>query len=245
MSLATADNTMVALRNIHAGYSGVPVIRDVNFSVRLAEIFVIVGANGAGKSTLLRVIAGLHRPMSGSVTLSDPRSSGSGGKRGSVPTLALVPEGRRIFPHYSVRDNLLIGAGRQRIGRVELERRIADVYAKFGKLSDRKDQSAGTMSGGEQQMLAIGMGLMARPSLLLLDEPSLGLAPVIVNDVFHEIVKLKDSGVTVILVEQRAQQAMEIADRGVVITNGTIVAEGRGSELAEDPRVRDAYLGSE
>jgi branched-chain amino acid transport system ATP-binding protein len=226
------------------GYGTVPVLHGVSLSVGEGELLTLLGANGAGKSTLMRIIGGVHRAMSGSVTFAGRDITKASPAQTTRAGIAHVPENRRVFTEHAVEENLLLGAyarSRDRKGvRTDLQR----LLEKFPILGERRRQSAGSLSGGEQQMLAIAMALMARPKLLMLDEPSLGLAPIIVNRVFEEIETLRSEGTTILLNEQLAARALAVADRGIVLHLGRIVAEGTAAELKANDAVRSAYLGA-
>jgi len=238
---------MLRVRSLRAGYGGVEVLKGVSLHVDEGEIVAIVGANGAGKSTLLGAVAGLLRPWSGSVLLAGRESAGEPAEQIAARGCVLVPEGRQIFPDLSVRDNLLLGAWLRvrREGRRAIDREIAAMEAMFPVLAERREQAAGTLSGGEQQMLAIGRALMGRPSLLLLDEPSIGLAPLVVRSIFATVAELRRQGRTIMLVEQNARAALAVADRGYVMETGQVVLEGTAAELAANRDVQRAYLGKE
>ncbi len=232
---------MLEVAELHAGYGRVEVLRGVSFGVGQGEIVVLIGPNGAGKTTTLKAVAGLLPARQGSIRFQGREVAGTPANRLVRAGIALIPEGRMVFPDQTVRDNLLLGAyGRRGDGVAEdIERH----FARFPILRERQRQLAGTLSGGEQQMLAIARGLMARPRLLLLDEPSLGLAPRLVREVFAVLPRLRDEGVTLLLVEQMAALALEIADRAYVLEHGRIVLEGAGRDLLRDPAVARAYLG--
>jgi branched-chain amino acid transport system ATP-binding protein len=237
------NNTLLALKDVTARYGDVQVLWGVTFAVREAEIATLVGANGAGKSTTLKTISGVVRAAAGQITFAGERIDRLPAHEIAARGIAHVPEGRRLFPLMSVKENLELGAiskeaRRQRAGSFER------VFALFPKLKEREGQMAGTLSGGEQQMVAIARGLMARPRLLILDEPSLGLAPIIVREMFEIIQTINREGITVLLVEQNVHQSLKLAHRAYVLENGRVVLEGEGSELLDDPRVREAYLGA-
>ena len=223
-------------------YGPIRAVRDVDLRVAPGEVVALIGANGAGKSTTLRTIAGLLRPAGGSIRFDDAEVAGARPHRLVRQGLVLVPEGRGILTRLSVLDNLLLGATTRR-DRREVAADLERAYARFPTLGERQDQSAGTLSGGEQQMLAIARALMARPRLLMLDEPSLGLAPLVVREIFAAIADLKASGVTILLVEQNARAALEIADRGYVLETGRVAITGPASELLTSDQVVRAYLG--
>jgi branched-chain amino acid transport system ATP-binding protein len=233
---------VLALRDVRIFYGAIQAVKGISIDVRERELVTIVGANGAGKTTTLRTISGIYRPRSGSITFE-------GKDLATLPSHDIValgisqaPEGRQIFGSLSVRDNLILGATR-RNDRDEVSRDMEYVFSLFPVLQERLAQSGGTLSGGEQQMLAIGRALMARPRLLLLDEPSLGLAPMLVNRIFAVISRLKETGVTILLVEQNARKALEIADRAYVMETGRVILEGPARELARNPEIEKAYLG--
>lgn len=227
--------------NLQVSYGGIEAVRGISFDVNQGEIVTLIGANGAGKSSTLRTISGLVKPKSGKVifqgediTAKDPTFIVNKG-------LMMVPEGRRIFPNLTVLENLKIGAY---LRKDDLEKDIEMVYGYFPRLKERSWQEGGTLSGGEQQMLAVGRALMGRPKLLMMDEPSLGLAPIVVQGIFEIIRQIHEAGTTVLLIEQNANMALHVADRAYVIENGKISMEGTGAELLEDEKVRAAYLGS-
>lgn len=235
---------MLEIESLCVSYGAVQVLRDVSLRVEQGEVLSILGANGAGKSTLLNTVAGLVPARSGrlllqgeDITCLSPHHRPS---RGAV----LVPEGRGVFADQTVADNLLLGSYHSAIGPKELQRRLERGYELFPRLRDRRGQIAGTLSGGEQQMLAIARALMGEPRLLMLDEPSLGLAPIIVRDIFRAVAQLRGRGITVLLVEQMAHQALAIADRAYVLENGRITLEGPAAVLRNDKKVRAAYLGA-
>ena len=226
---------------INVYYGSIHAIKGVSFEVNQGEIVTLIGANGAGKSTTLNTISGLLRSRTGSVTFLDQ-------DLGKVPAhkvvsrgLALVPEGRRIFLQMTVQENLEMGAYTQ--GGKQLEEDLDQVYQQFPRLKERYKQIAGTLSGGEQQMLAMGRALMSHPQLLMLDEPSMGLAPILVEQIFQIIQNLHEAGSTILLVEQNAQAALSVADRGYVLETGRIVTSGTGKDLLESPAIKKAYLG--
>jgi len=238
---------MLRVRSLRAGFGGVEVLKGVSLHVDSGEIVAIVGANGAGKSTLLNTVAGLVKPWSGSVALGGREVAGETAEAVAGRGCALVPEGRQLFPGLSVRDNLLLGAWLRvrREGRRPVEADIAEMEGMFPVLAERRHQAAGTLSGGEQQMLAIARALMSRPSLLLLDEPSIGLAPLVVRSIFATVADLRKAGRTIMLVEQNARAALAVADRGYVMETGQVVLEGTAAELAANRDVQRAYLGKE
>ena len=235
MALLQVDNLHVYYGNIHA-------IKDISFHVDEGEIVTLIGANGAGKSSTLNTIAGLIKPRSGSVTLEGTDILGIPAHKIVSRGMALCPEGRRVFQQLTVQENLEMGSYTRRNS--EVEESIEKVYEHFPRLKERYKQIAGTLSGGEQQMLAMGRALMSKPKLMMLDEPSMGLAPILVEQIFDIILQLHKSGTTILLVEQNAQMALSIADRGYVLETGRIVTSGTGKELLQDDSVRKAYLGA-
>ena len=232
---------MLELQDLHLSYGGIRALKGVSIQVNEGEIVSLIGANGAGKSTTLRAISGLERAQSGKILYNGEDITGKPSKYMVQNGLVLVPEGRLIFPDMTVLENLKIGAYLRNDRDVEAD--IQRMYALFPRLKERAWQMAGTLSGGEQQMLAVGRALMSKPKLLMMDEPSLGLAPLVVKDIFSIIRTIRDSGVTVLLIEQNANAALKIADRGYVLETGKITLEGSGRELLSDPAVRSAYLG--
>lgn len=234
---------MLKIDRLEVSYGAVEALKSVSLSVHEGEIVTLIGGNGAGKSTLIRSIAGLVRPRSGEI-LFKGRSLAGGRPHAAVAIgIGHSPEGRLVFGDQSIRDNLMLGA----YTRHDAEGVLLDIdkyFTLFPRLAERQNQMAGTLSGGEQQMLAIARALMCRPKLLLLDEPSLGLAPLIVREVFRVIRSLKAEGMTILLVEQMANMALAVSDRAYVLETGTITMDGTGAELLKDPRVRAAYLGA-
>jgi branched-chain amino acid transport system ATP-binding protein len=227
---------------IEVRYGAIAALKGISFTVREGEIVALLGANGAGKTTTQKTISGMLRPALGSITLAGKRIDGIPAHELIRLGVCHVPEGRHVFPRMTVAENLEMGAFRfKSIDRDDLER----VLEMFPRLRERYKQQAGTLSGGEQQMLAIGRALMGKPRLLLLDEPSMGLAPLIVAQIFEIVREINKGGVTVLLVEQNAAQALSLADRGYVLETGEIVLEGTGQELLADDRIRAAYLGEE
>jgi branched-chain amino acid transport system ATP-binding protein len=238
---------MLRVRNLDVSYGPVAALRRVSLHVNPGEIATIIGANGAGKSTLLRSIAGLTPARGGEVLFRGSPVLGLRTERIVAMGCSLVPEGRQVFATLPVRENLLIGGSvRVRRGlRREVDGDLERVYRLFPRLQERERQLAGTLSGGEQQMLAIGRALMARPSLVMLDEPSMGLAPLVVKDILLTVERIAAGGTTVLLVEQNARSALKVARRGYVLENGRVVLEGTSEELLENRDVQRAYLGSE
>ncbi len=230
---------LLQVRNLRCGYGSLEVVHGISLHVCAGEIVGLLGANGAGKSSLLRSIVGLLQPWHGDVFINGRPTRGQPAWRSISNTLVLVPEGRQIFADMSVHENLLMGGYHNPDRKMDVE----IVLDRFPRLRERIHQVAGTLSGGEQQMLAIGRALMARPRLLLLDEPSLGLAPLMVQEVFAEIREMRDLGVTVLLVEQNAIATLEIADRAYVMETGEIILEGEAADLMNNPEVKRAYLG--
>ena len=232
---------MLNVNDINVYYGSIHAIKGVSFEVNDGEIVTLIGANGAGKSTILNTISGLLHSKTGSIEFLGERINGVQPHRIVGKGLAQVPEGRRIFLQMTVEENLEMGAYTR--PNSEVDPGIADVYERFPRLKERRRQIAGTLSGGEQQMLAMGRALMSKPKLLMLDEPSMGLAPLLVEQIFDIIKELHRSGTTVLLVEQNAQMALSIADRGYVLETGKIVATGTGQELLSNDVVKRAYLG--
>jgi branched-chain amino acid transport system ATP-binding protein len=234
--------TMLEIKGLNVSYEKVQVLWGLSFNIEDGEVVTLLGSNGAGKSTTVKTIQGLLKPGSGSIRLMNTSIDGLPAYKIVEEGIALVPEGREIFPKMSVLENLILGAYVSRAKEMK-EDSLEWVFSLFPKLEERKGQLAGTMSGGEQQMLAIARALMSKPKLLMLDEPSLGLAPVIVLQVFDIIKKLKEEGVTVLLVEQNVHHALEISDRAYILEKGRIILEGKGSDLLNNHYVRQAYLG--
>jgi branched-chain amino acid transport system ATP-binding protein len=233
---------MLTLQDVRVFYGAIQAVKGISLEVRERELVTIVGANGAGKTTTLRTISGIYRPSTGSMIFE-------GRNLATLPSHEIValgisqaPEGRQIFGSLSVRDNLMLGATR-RADRAGIAQELDYLVSLFPVLGERMNQSGGTLSGGEQQMLAIARALMAKPRLLLLDEPSLGLAPMLVNRIFAVISRLKETGVTILLVEQNARKALEIADRAYVMETGRVILEGDARVLAANPEIEKAYLG--
>lgn len=239
---------MLKVLNLEAGYGALRVLKGVSLHVSPGEAVAIIGANGSGKSTLLAAIAGVVRPRSGTVIFDRQEIQGAPAERIVALGCRLVPEGRHVFPTMTVKENLLLGAysrwGRGVVAE-ENARSLKAVFEIFGILAERQGQLAGTLSGGQQQMLAIGRALMSRPKLLMMDEPSLGIAPLVTSEIYRTVAELKSSGMTILLVEQNARAALRIADRGYVIETGQIVLEGTSRELSDNRDVQRAYLGKE
>ena len=238
---------MLKIRNLDAGYGTLTVLRRVSIHVKPGEIVTIIGANGAGKTTLLKTVTGLLRPQAGEIFFSDQEISRMPTERIVMNGCSLVPEGRQVFPAMPVRENLLLGAYVQfkRGNKHDVEHDLEQVYGLFPVLRQRDRQLAGTLSGGEQQMLAMARALMARPKLIMLDEPSMGLAPLMVKEIFNIIIRIREQGNTVLLVEQNARSALKIANRGYVLETGRIILEGDAEDLLANKDVQRAYLGRE
>ncbi|WP_031506727.1 ABC transporter ATP-binding protein [Streptomyces megasporus] len=231
---------VLELRDLHVFYGAIEALKGINLTVRRGEVVALLGANGAGKSTTLRTASGMIAPREGQVLLHGERVDGIKSHDLVRFGIGHVPEGRGVFPRMTVRENLQMGAYRfKSVDKDDLDR----VFTLFPRLGERKSQLGGTLSGGEQQMLAIGRALMGKPEVLLLDEPSMGLAPLIVQQIFEIIKEINEQGTTVLLVEQNASQALRMADRGYVLETGSVAMEGGAAELLSDPRVRAAYLG--
>jgi len=233
---------ILQVNDIHTGYDGIPVIHGVSLEVNRGELVSIVGANGAGKTTTMRTIAGLMMPYKGTITFNGVDITRMPAHETMKIGLSYVPEGRRLFAKLSVRENLELGAFIKK-DRKEIDARLEEVFELFPRLKDRANQTAETMSGGEQQMLAIARGLMSKPALLMLDEMSLGLMPSLVEKVMDAIVQINRTGMTILLVEQMVQEALEIADRGYILQTGKIVQSGPAGELLESDEVKKAYMG--
>ena len=235
---------MLKLESVELSYGAIRAVKGVSLEVKAGEVVTIIGANGAGKSSLLKGIVGLEPLAGGRILINGVDCSNvSAHKRVSVG-VALSPEGRGVFPDQTVYENLLLGAYSIRHDTSRIAKLVEREYERFPRLKERANQMAGTLSGGEQQMLAISRALMCEPKLLLLDEPSLGLAPLIIADIFRSIRALRESGLTILLVEQMANQALAVADRAYVLETGRVTLEGTGAQLLNDPAVRAAYLGA-
>ncbi|WHY88248.1 ABC transporter ATP-binding protein [Neobacillus novalis] len=232
---------MLQLKKVESFYGGIQALKSIDVAVEKGEIVTLIGSNGAGKSTTLKSISGLVKVKTGNIVYNGREISNKPAHEVTLLGIAHVPEGRRIFPKLTVKENLLIGAFSVKNKHV-VQERIEKVFQYFPKLKSRLDQKGGTMSGGEQQMLAIGRALMMKPDLLMLDEPSMGLAPIIVEQIFDIIKELNQEGITILLVEQNAYQALQIADRGYVIQTGEIRLHGYGHDLIKNEEVREAYL---
>ena len=232
---------LLKVENINVYYGAIHAIKDVSFEVNEGEIVTLIGANGAGKSTTLQTISGLLRSRTGSITFLDKNISNVPADKLVSHGLAQVPEGRRVFLQMTVEENLEMGAYTR--PKSEVEPHLERVYELFPRMKERRKQTAGTLSGGEQQMLAMGRALMSSPRLMMLDEPSMGLAPILVEQIFDIIKELHRAGTTILLVEQNAQMALSVADRGYVLETGRIVTTGAGRDLLNDKAVKAAYLG--
>lgn len=233
---------MLEVKKISVSYLGVPVIREVSFKVEEGQMVSIVGSNGAGKSTLLKTISGLLRPLSGEITFLGKRIDTLPPYDITSAGISHIPEGRKIFAKLSVLDNLLVGA-HTRHSKLEVQESLEEIYTLFSILKERKDQRGETLSGGEQQMLAIARGLMSKPKLMMLDEPSLGLMPSLSVKVIEILKRISSNGTTILLVEQKVRDALELADRAYVLQTGAIVQEGSGADLLKSDSIRKAYLG--
>ncbi|MEH7254272.1 ABC transporter ATP-binding protein [Neobacillus niacini] len=232
---------MLQLKNIETYYGGIQALKGIDISVDKGEIVTLIGSNGAGKSTTLKSISGLVKVKTGNIVYNGTEIANKPAHETSLLGIAHVPEGRRIFPRLTVKENLLMGSFSVK-NKSAINARIERAFHYFPKLKDRLEQKGGTMSGGEQQMLAIGRALMMEPNLLMLDEPSMGLAPIIVEQIFEIIKELNQEGLTILLVEQNAYQALQIAHRGYVIQTGEIKLQGNGYDLIKNEEVREAYL---
>ena len=232
---------MLKVNDINVYYGSIHAIKGVSFEVNKGEIVTLIGANGAGKSTILNTVSGLLKSKTGSVTFLDKTISDIVPHKIVASGLAQVPEGRRVFLNMTVEENLEMGAFTRKAS--EIAPSLENVYVRFPRLKERRKQVAGTLSGGEQQMLAMGRAIMSKPELLMLDEPSMGLAPLLVEQIFEIIKELNDAGTTILLVEQNAQMALSIADRGYVLETGKIVTSAKASDLLNNDAVRKAYLG--
>jgi len=237
---------MLSIRNLEAGYGKVKVLHGISMEVPKGRVVTLIGSNGAGKTTTMRAVSGMIKPTAGEITLGDRRIDGLDSHRVAKLGLAHSPEGRRVFATMSVTDNLLLGAFPRLTGsrpRGDVRADLDKAMDLFPRLAERRNQLAGTLSGGEQQMLAMARAVMLNPELILLDEPSMGLAPILVEEVFRIIARLKESGVTMLLVEQFAAAALNVADHGYVLENGRISVSGPADQLRNDPAVKAAYLG--
>ena len=231
---------MLKITDLKVSYGGINAVKGVSFEVPKGSVVSLIGANGAGKSTILRTIAGLVKPIAGTVSFNDENITGTDTSNIIAKGITLVPEGRRVFPDMTVLDNIKIGAF---LRHDSLDEDIEHMYSLFPRLKERKWQLAGTLSGGEQQMLALARALMSKPKLLMMDEPSLGLAPLIVKGIFEIIKEINKSGVTVLLIEQNANMALKASDYAYVLETGRLSMEGSGEELLSNEAIREAYLG--
>ena len=236
------DLPLLKVKDLHVYYGAIHAVKGISLDVWEGEIVTLIGANGAGKSTTLNTIAGLLKPRQGSIVLAGMPVDGASASRMVFKGLSLCPEGRRIFQHMTVRENLEMGAYSR--PKEEIEASMEDVFQRFPRLKEREKQIGGTLSGGEQQMLAMARALMSRPKLLMLDEPSMGLAPILVDQIFDIITELHASGVTILLVEQNAQMALSVANRAYVLETGVISMSGDAADLLQNDDVRKAYLGN-
>ena len=234
--------SMLKVENLSVHYGMIQAVRDVSFEVNEGEVVSLIGANGAGKTTILRTLSGLVRPSSGQIEFLGQEIQKMPAQKIVASGLSQVPEGRHVFPGLTVMENLEMGAFLKK-NREENQANLKKVFSRFPRLEERKNQDAATLSGGEQQMLAMGRALMSTPRLLLLDEPSMGLAPIFIQEIFDIIQDIQKQGTTVLLIEQNANKALAIADRGYVLETGKIVLSGTGKELAASDEVRKAYLG--
>ena len=235
------NKCLLQVENVNVYYGSIHAIKNISLQVNEGEIVTLIGANGAGKSTTLNTISGLLKPKTGSVTFDGRVISGLSANKIVPLGMALCPEGRRIFQHMTVRENLEMG-GYSR-PKNEIEDSIEEVFQRFPRLKERRKQIAGTLSGGEQQMLAMSRALMSHPKLMMLDEPSMGLAPILVDQIFEIVKELHKAGTTILLVEQNARKALQVADRAYVLETGSITLSGTGAELASSDAVKKAYLG--
>ena len=244
MNLDTTSKKILEVKNLCINYGGIQAIRNVNFTILNGEKISLIGANGAGKSTTLKAISGLIKPFSGSVIFKDKNLNNLLANKRSDLGIILVPEGRGIFSRMTVHENLKVGAfNRNKKDRASIKSDIDAKLDQFPRLKERLNQLAGSLSGGEQQMLAISRALMTRPKLLLLDEPSMGLAPILVDKIFNVIDSISKQGITILVVEQNAKRAMEISDRTIVMESGNITQIGKSKIIIDDPKIQEAYLG--
>lgn len=233
---------MLKVTDLHVNYGGIKAVRGINLNIEGNKIVTLIGANGAGKSSTLKAIMGLVKKAKGKVTYGDEDLTNLTTEEIVKRGIVLVPEGRHVFPNLTVEENLILGAYTIK-DKKAIQANMNNVYELFPRLKERSWQKAGTLSGGEQQMLAVGRALMIKPKVIMMDEPSLGLAPILVNEVFNIIKRLNEQGNTILLVEQNAKKALEIADYAYVLETGELVLEGPGKELLKDIRVQEAYLG--
>jgi branched-chain amino acid transport system ATP-binding protein len=237
----TANNILLEVENLRVAYGGIQAVKGVSFKVAEGELVSLIGANGAGKTTTLKAVTGIQPIAAGDIKFLGQSIAGQGAWNLVKQGLVMVPEGRGTFTRMTITENLLMGAHVRKDGEVQAD--IDKVFTTFPRLKERATQLAGTMSGGEQQMLAMGRALMARPKVLLLDEPSMGLSPIMVDKIFEVVKQVYDQGVTVLLVEQNASRALQLADRGYVMESGLITMSGDAKIMLSDPKVRAAYLG--
>ena len=241
MSEATKSKSLLRVDDIHVYYGSIHAIKGISFEVNEGEIVTLIGANGAGKSTTLNTVAGLLKPRHGHISFEGSEVAGMPASKIVPHGMALCPEGRRVFQQMTVRENLEMGGYTRPAS--EISASIDDVFTRFPRLKERHRQIAGTLSGGEQQMLAMGRALISHPKLLMLDEPSMGLAPILVEQIFDIIKELHKAGTTILLVEQNAEMALDIADRAYVLESGAVALAGTGYELAQSDAIKKAYLG--
>ena len=233
---------MLEVKNLSVHYGMIQAVRNVNFTVNEGEIVSLIGANGAGKSTILKTLSGLIHPSEGEIVYLGENIASTSAKKIVEKGLVQVPEGRHVFPGLTVKENLELGAFLRK-DKEAIQKDMEDVFERFPILKERKDQDAQTLSGGEQQMLAMGRALMSRPKLLLLDEPSMGLAPIFIREIFKIIQEIQKTGTTVLLIEQNAKMALSISNRAYVLETGSVVLSGTGQELLESDEIQKAYLG--
>ena len=233
---------MLEVKDLHVHYGVIEAIKGIDFEVNKGEVIALIGANGAGKTTILHTVTGLIQPTKGTITFEGKDITKTPGYKIVSLGMAHVPEGRRVFADMSVYENLLMGAYTRK-DKNEIAQSLEMVYKRFPRLKERTGQRAGTLSGGEQQMLAMGRALMSKPKIILMDEPSMGLSPIFVNEIFDIIKEVSESGTTVLLVEQNAKKALSIADRAYVLETGSITLEGKADDLLHDESVQKAYLG--
>ena len=237
------SDTVLKITDLRVSYGGIEALKGISMEVQQGQIVTLIGANGAGKSTTLRAISGLVRPAAGRIEFLGRDITGMDTQKVVEGGISLVPEGRRVFPNLTVLENLKIGAYLRKDD-AGIKTDLLEVFDLFPRLKEREWQLAGTLSGGEQQMLAVGRAMMAKPRVMMMDEPSLGLAPLVVRNIFSIITELKKRGMTILLIEQNANAALKCADYGFVLETGRITMQGTGAQLLSDPRVKDAYLGS-
>ncbi len=237
------SDTVLKITDLRVSYGGIEALKGISMEVQQGQIVTLIGANGAGKSTTLRAISGLVRPAAGRIEFLGKDITGMDTQKVVEGGISLVPEGRRVFPNLTVLENLKIGAYLRKDD-AGIKTDLLEVFDLFPRLKEREWQLAGTLSGGEQQMLAVGRAMMAKPRVMMMDEPSLGLAPLVVRNIFSIITELKKRGMTILLIEQNANAALKCADYGFVLETGRITMQGTGAQLLSDPRVKEAYLGS-